>query len=405
MSEENTIRLNLGAGSSPIPGYRNIDLKDGDDIRQLGLQPESVDEIRASHVLEHIPNADVYPTVRSWVEALRPGGRLRIAVPDLDWIIGQYVRGNPDGYSLERFLYGGQIDPDDFHKAGFTFDKLHDIMQAAGLDEIGVFISDFNDCSSLPVSLNVEGFKPLADQRQLGKDIHAVMSQPRLTFSTNATCLITLVHQLGCNYTASSGAFWGQCLERVMQSVVEGTSPPKYLLTVDFDTIFTADDVKRLYRLAERDNLDAVCPVQIKRESDHPLISIIDENGKAKHVSETEAKADTLQVTSAHFGLTLLRVSSLLKLDHPWFMGIPDAEGRWGNPRTAPDGTVIHGRTDDDIYFWQKWSKAGNTVHQANRVKVGHLQQVITWPDKSWRARHQYINDYTATGLKPEYAR
>lgn len=403
MSEEK-IKLNLGAGSVPLDGYRNLDLKDGIDIRALPYARDSVDEIRASHVLEHIPNAQVFTTVRHWFECLKPGGRVRIAVPNLDWIIDEYRKGNPNGYPLEGFLYGSQTDADDYHKAAFTFQKLTDILVAAGFDEIGMFEADAQDCSALPVSLNIEGYKPSVDSKEIGQHVHAVMSQPRLTFSANATCLVTLVHQLGIGYTASSGAFWGQCLERVMLSVIESPNPPKYLLTVDFDTVFQPDDVKKLYRLAEKHNLDAICPVQIKREANHPLVCVI-RDGKPVSITAEDAAKDLLEVTSAHFGLTLIRVESLRKLKHPWFLGHPDGEGRWGEARTGPDGEYIKGRTDDDIHFWQEWAKAGNKIHQGNKVKVGHLQQVITWPDRQWCARHQYINDYTADGMKPDYAR
>jgi hypothetical protein len=146
--------------------------------------------------------------------------------------------------------------------------------------------------------------------------------------------------------------------------------------------------------------------VQIKREADHPLIVVRGADGKpAREITNEQGTGDLLQVATAHFGLTLLRTEALRKLKHPWFLGHPDGEGRWGDARKGPNGEDISGRIDDDIHFWGEWEKAGNTIHQANRVKVGHLQQIITWPDKGWRARHQYINDYTTEGRKPDYAR
>ena len=46
----------------------------------------------------------------------------------------------------------------------------------------------------------------------------------------------------------------------------------------------------------------------------------------------------------AHFGLTLLRVERLLKLERPWFYGKPDADNSWGEGRVDDDieGQVIH---------------------------------------------------------------
>ena len=41
------------------------------------------------------------------------------------------------------------------------------------------------------------------------------------------------------------GAFWGQCLERVMTDIVEldddPKAPPLWILTLDYDTIFEHD--------------------------------------------------------------------------------------------------------------------------------------------------------------------
>lgn len=51
------IRLNIGAGKTQIPGYTPLDIKDGVDAGKLPYANESVDEVYASHVLEHIPHA------------------------------------------------------------------------------------------------------------------------------------------------------------------------------------------------------------------------------------------------------------------------------------------------------------------------------------------------------------
>lgn len=51
---KSSVRLNLGAGDNPMPGYVNLDIKGGVEIGKLPYENESVDEIRASHVLEHV---------------------------------------------------------------------------------------------------------------------------------------------------------------------------------------------------------------------------------------------------------------------------------------------------------------------------------------------------------------
>jgi len=61
------------------------------------------------------------------------------------------------------------------------------------------------------------------------------------------------------------------------------------------------------------------------------------------------------------------------------------------------------GRVDDDMYFWRKLEAAGKVVLSANRVAVGHLELIATWPDPSGRAIYQQTKDYHERG-KPKAA-
>ena len=45
------VKLNLGAGDTQIEGFTPIDAKLGHDVRKLEYDDNSVDEIRASHIL------------------------------------------------------------------------------------------------------------------------------------------------------------------------------------------------------------------------------------------------------------------------------------------------------------------------------------------------------------------
>jgi hypothetical protein len=97
---------------------------------------------------------------------------------------------------------------------------------------------------------------------------------------------------------------------------------------------------------------------------------------------------ELLPLRSGHFGLTLLRASAFAKMPRPWFLGVPDENGGWGE-----------GRTDDDIYFWRQWLAKGLSLCQANHVRVGHLQLVVSWPDRDLAPLHQYVSDYRANGI------
>src|SRR5262247_2208869 len=62
---ESSIKLNLGGGLRKIPGYQNIDRKLGTEVYPLREWADnSIDEIRASHILEHFPYREIGPCSR-----------------------------------------------------------------------------------------------------------------------------------------------------------------------------------------------------------------------------------------------------------------------------------------------------------------------------------------------------
>src|SRR5262245_39160733 len=155
------IKLNLGSGLSTLAGYRNLDHKLGSEIYPLSQYADgSVDEVRASHVLEHFPHAEVETVLKEWTRVLKPGGKLKVAVPDFDWIVKAYQNGARDDYRLEHYMYGGQKDGDDFHKTFFNEGKLKGLLEGAGLADVKRWPGDADDCSSYHVSLNLEAHKP-----------------------------------------------------------------------------------------------------------------------------------------------------------------------------------------------------------------------------------------------------
>src|SRR6476646_9135325 len=83
--------LNLGCGQRFHPAWTNLDLTPTDSsIRRwdvtasLPFADASFDAVYHSHLLEHLPAEKALPFLRECRRVLKPGGTLRIAVPDLE---------------------------------------------------------------------------------------------------------------------------------------------------------------------------------------------------------------------------------------------------------------------------------------------------------------------------------
>lgn len=364
-----------------MEGYANLDRKDDQEVYPLAYS--GIDEIRASHVLEHFEHNLIQSVVDDWVKALKPGGVLKVAVPDFEIIAQQYLGGTQ--INVQGFLMGGQEDENDFHKAVFDRSELVDVLSKAGLVNIRPWESDQQDCASLPISLNLRGTKP-KDIDFKSMKVGATMSVPRLGFMDNFFCAFTALMPLGIRLSKHTGAFWGQCLERAIDEWLK--TDVDYILTIDYDTIYTRRHVEDLLRLAhEHPEADAIAPLQASRTKSTPLLTIKRDGKNQAEIPRSDFEKDLLQINTAHFGLTLIRADKLRAMPRPLFKSIPGDDGRWDESRT-----------DDDIYFWRQWEKQGNTLYSANRVAVGHAELMIRWPDSNMQATYQHPSEFYKIG-------
>jgi SAM-dependent methyltransferase len=131
------MRLNIGCGSTPLKGFVNVDVNSGDVSHDLTLMPwpfesEKFEHVHASHVLEHFDKHVGYCVLDEIHRLLVPGGRLTIAVPDLDKFITAHVTGNFEplgGYGwprLDTLMGGGDAEPDPYnrHRQMYCFETL-----------------------------------------------------------------------------------------------------------------------------------------------------------------------------------------------------------------------------------------------------------------------------------------
>jgi hypothetical protein len=380
------IKLNLGGGVVEIPGYMNIDHHNGKEAYPLECADGSVEEIRASHILEHFSYYDTGRVLGNWYSKLKPGGVLKIAVPDLKRICEKYMQG--DSSDLNGHLYGGQTANDDIHKAAFDEISLKILLESVGFVNVVHWQHDAVDTARLAISLNLMATKPGSSVVRLKRKISFAMSTPRLTFTENAKSLLRSALQTPAMIEWGEGAFWSQVLTRTLEKCLDNGSD--YIFTVDYDTWFTNYHVQKMLTLMEENpEYDAIIPMQARRENTQMLFGIIPTDGTdSAKICTDEFEKDLLRVDTGHFGLSVFRPSSLLKLKKPWFLGVPDEKGGWDD-----------GHIDDDIYFWKNFSACGLKVALAHKVLVGHMQLMCTFPGKledKWKPIHCYTTDINA---------
>jgi hypothetical protein len=137
------------------------------------------------------------------------------------------------------------------------------------------------------------------------------------------------------------------------------------------------------------EEVDAICSVQSRRVHGTALFTMIGADGRLRGQASMEEFARNLTpVLTGHFGLTLFRVSALKEMPRPWFMPEPNAEKRWGE-----------NRVDADMAFWKAWHIGKKTLCVANRVIVGHIQELITWPDATLKPIYQPVMEYDQLGM------
>jgi predicted SAM-dependent methyltransferase len=167
------LKLNLGSGLTPIPGFVNVDVlpdAPGVDVvadisQRLPFGDEAAKLIYASHLLEHFATDHIPELLSEWRRVLAPGGLLLVAVPDLEVIASMLTKRKswfvPPNNPWLGALYGGQKDDYDFHKTGFTAPWLAHLLREADFGDIyrverfrEIPVSDAS-FSPLPFGVNV----------------------------------------------------------------------------------------------------------------------------------------------------------------------------------------------------------------------------------------------------------
>jgi predicted SAM-dependent methyltransferase len=165
------VLIHLGCGDIASPEFINVDARPAPhvhyvrDVTDLSVFPDNhADLIYACHVLEHVRHTAVKQTLWEWRRVLKPGGVLRLSVPDFDKIVHIYESCSRDLESILRPLMGGQEYPYNIHYCVFNRRYLSDKLKDASFVEIrewaagSVSNHDFADWANSTISWNGAAF-------------------------------------------------------------------------------------------------------------------------------------------------------------------------------------------------------------------------------------------------------
>lgn len=177
------MKLHLGCGKRYIPEYVHIDAVNFEHVDHVAsidnlsfIGDNTVDVIYNCHVLEHFKRRDVIRVLKEWHRVIKPGGVLRISVPDFAALSQLYQRTS-DLNVVIGALFGRQDYLYNVHYNVFDFNSLRSNLEDAGFSTIRIYdwrevehadVDDYSQAyvphmdkeNGLLISLNVECNKP-----------------------------------------------------------------------------------------------------------------------------------------------------------------------------------------------------------------------------------------------------
>ena len=167
----NNLNLHIG-GIEKKNGWKILNIQPHENVDFIGdisnlnqFDDNSVNNIYASHVFEHVKSNEIENTLKGLYRVLKPDGKLFLAVPNLEILFKLYLIPDlslSDKLFITRIIYGGQTDEYDFHYFGWNYKLLEYFLKKHGFKQIlrVTKFNMFNDTSNLElhghnISLNL----------------------------------------------------------------------------------------------------------------------------------------------------------------------------------------------------------------------------------------------------------
>lgn len=181
-NSDGKVLLHVGCGTTNSPEFINIDARPlahvhiaTDDITSLrDFETGTVDLVYMCHILEHIKASELKGVLSEMKRVLKPGGVLRLSVPDFDRLVEVYNACGKDITVISKQLMGGQDHQYNIHYCVFNHRRLSELLKEAGFRKVMPWDPDncehhdFKDRASrkmkvdgseIMISLNLEAIK------------------------------------------------------------------------------------------------------------------------------------------------------------------------------------------------------------------------------------------------------
>jgi predicted SAM-dependent methyltransferase len=142
------MNIHLGCWTRDIPGFINVDLVDLPHIHHKRsiddlsvFQDNTADLIYSSHNFEYFDRVEAKRVLAEWRRVLRPGGLLRLAVPDFERLVHIYQLTG-DIHKILGPLYGRMVigtstgDQTIYHKTVYDFRSLKLLLEESGFGNV-----------------------------------------------------------------------------------------------------------------------------------------------------------------------------------------------------------------------------------------------------------------------------
>ena len=174
LKKESVLKLHIGCGTVYKQVWINIDNNSDNNIsmldfkwdlrKPLPFKDNSVDFIFNEHFFEHLTVKEGQKAIKDFYRILKSGGVMRIAMPDLDSIVKNYLNANWKYEQKEFFFFFGlnfvqtraELININFrwwgHKWLYDWEELYRRLKEAGCNNIKqceIYKSEYSDLSNM----------------------------------------------------------------------------------------------------------------------------------------------------------------------------------------------------------------------------------------------------------------